>query len=156
MPAHSKVVVWMFACVAFAMLGADRSASQTIRESKFELFVTDVEESTRFYTTLGFAIAQQKPGGYTILENGSTVVALSPVPGWLPLRWFGFLRSPPLGTEIVFYSNRLLELRSALDAAGYDPGEIALQPWGDRDFRVTDYDGYYIRVSEGQANPRSP
>jgi lactoylglutathione lyase len=139
-----------------AAVGADRNASQTIRESKFELFVTDVEESTRFYTALGFAIAHQQPGGYTTLACGSTVVALSPVPGWLPLRWLGFLRHPPLGTEIVFYSDRLDELHSELEEAGYDPGDIALQPWGDRDFRVTDYDGYYIRVSEGQATPRSP
>ena len=130
-------------------------ASATVIESKFELFVTDVGESIHFYTTLGFVVAHQKADGYTTLSNGSTVVALSPVPSWLPLRWLGFLRRPPLGTEIVFYSKRLEELRSALDAAGYSPGAIALQPWGDRDFRVTDYEGYYVRVSEGVAVPES-
>ena len=115
----------------------------------------DVEESLRFYTTLGFVIAHQKSGGYTTLENGSTVVALSPVPWWLPLRWLGFLRYPPIGTEIVFSSARLEETWSALEAAGYEPGSIALQSCGDRDFRVTDYDGYYVRVSEGRAIPAS-
>jgi catechol 2,3-dioxygenase-like lactoylglutathione lyase family enzyme len=134
-------------------LGATPGNSPTVRESKFELFVTDAEESTRFYTTLGFVVAHRKPDGYTTLRSGSTVVALSPVSSWLPLRWLGFLRHPPLGTEIVLYSTRLEELRSVLDAAGYAPGEIRLQPWGDRDFRVTDYDGYYIRVSEGHAVP---
>ena len=83
------------------------------------------------------------------------MVALSPVPSWLPLRWLGFLRRPPLGTEIVFYSEQLEELRSALEAAGYSPGAIALQSWGDRDFRVSDHDGYYIRVSEGRAIPQT-
>jgi hypothetical protein len=39
----------------------------------------------------------------------------------------------------------------AARASGYSPGEIALQAWGDRDFRVTDSDGYYIRVSQGRA-----
>jgi len=135
-------------------IGAAPSSDPTIRESKFELFVTNVEESARFYTTLGFVVAHKKPGGYTTLENGSTVVALSPVPSWLPLRWLGFLRHPPLGTEIVFYSTRLEELRSALTTAGYSPGEIRLQSWGDRDFRVTDHDGYYVRVSEGHPVPR--
>ena len=137
------------------MLGAAPGATSTITESKFELFVTDVEAAARFYTTLGFEVAQRKRDGYTTLENGSTVVALSPVSSWLPLRWLGFLRQPPLGTEIVFYSTRLEELRSALADAGYAPGPITLQPWGDRDFRVTDYDGYYIRVSEGSSVPET-
>ncbi|MBW2293750.1 MAG: hypothetical protein JRG94_15770, partial [Deltaproteobacteria bacterium] len=43
--------------------------------------------------------------------------------------------------------------RAALLEAGYAPGEIVLQAWGDRDFRITDPDGYYIRVSEGVAVP---
>lgn len=136
-------------------LGAAARSFATISESKFELFVTDVEESTRFYTTLGFVVAHRKPDGYTTLRNGSTVVALSPVSSWLPLRWLGFLRHPPLGTEIVFYTERLEELRAALDAAGYAPGAIALQSWGDRDFRVTDHDGYYIRITEGLPLPQS-
>ena len=49
-------------------------------DSKFELFVTDPAESTRFYATLGFDVAQRKPDGYTTLRNGRVVVALSPVP----------------------------------------------------------------------------
>lgn len=141
--------------LAVATLGAAPGDSPTIRESKFELFVTDVEESARFYITLGFVIEHQKPDGYATLRNGSTIVALSAVPSWLPLRWLGFLRRPPIGTEIVFYATRLEDLRSALDDAGYEPGEITLQSWGDRDFRVTDYEGYYIRVSEGHAVPRA-
>jgi len=40
---------------------------------------------------------------------------------------------------------------SSFNKAGYSPGEIVLQAWGDRDFRITDADGYYIRVSEGVA-----
>ena len=148
-----QTVVLSLALTGGTLAAAARSFA-TISESKFELFVTDVEESTRFYTTLGFVVAHRKPDGYTTLKNGSTVVALSPVPSWLPLRWLGFLRHPPLGTEIVFYTARLEELRVALDAAGYTPGPIALQSWGDRDPRVTDHDGYYIRVSEGLSVPQ--
>lgn len=128
-------------------------AEAPIVASKFELFVTDVEASKRFYATLGFAVAHEKPDGYTTLRSGKTVVALSPVPSWLPLRWLGFLRYPPIGTEIVLYTDRLEALRDALVAAGYDPGPIERQPWGDRDFRITDYEGYYLRVSEGTAVP---
>jgi catechol 2,3-dioxygenase-like lactoylglutathione lyase family enzyme len=128
-------------------------AAPPVIESKFELFVTNVEESVRFYTTLGFEIARQKPDGYTTLKSGSTVVALSPVPSWLPLRWFGFLPTTNRDRDRLLV-NRLEELRAALDTAGYNPGPIKLQPWGNRDFRATDYDGYYVRVSEGQAVPQ--
>lgn len=141
--------------IAILAVGSLLHASPTIVESKFELFVTDVDESARFYETLGFVVAHRKADGYTTLRSGATVVALAPVPSWLPLRWFALLRRPPLGTEIVLYSDQLEKTRSALEFAGYAPSEIALQSWGDRDFRVTDYEGYYIRVSEGRAIPDS-
>jgi catechol 2,3-dioxygenase-like lactoylglutathione lyase family enzyme len=118
--------------------------------SKFELFVHDVDASVRFYGVLGFEVAHRKPSDdYTTLRSGEVVVALSPLPRWLPLHWLGFLRLPPLGTEIVFYADALPTMREALLAAGHRPGEIRLQPWGQRDFRLRDPDGYYVRISEG-------
>ncbi|MBW2416395.1 MAG: glyoxalase [Deltaproteobacteria bacterium] len=122
-------------------------------ESKVELFVADTVESAKFYAILGIVVVHAKPSGYTTLRSESTVIALSPVPWWLPLRWLGFLRYPPIGTEIVLYTAQLEQARAAFERAGYSPGEIAVQPWGDRDFRITDPDGYYIRVSEGVAVP---
>ena len=129
------------------------AAGAALVDAKFELFVTDAPESIRFYEALGFSLAQQKPDGYATMRSADTVVALSPVPWWLPLRVVGVLRRPPIGTEIVFYVDDLEALRERLVAAGYDPGPIALQSWGDRDFRITDPDGYYVRVSEGRAVP---
>lgn len=149
-----RVRCLLFAAAVLAT-GSIAHGSPWIVSSKFELFVSDIEESVRFYTALGFEVAHRKSDGYTTLESGSTVIALSPISSWLPLRWFPFLRRPPLGTEIVLYSERLEELRSSLVSAGYSPGEIRLQPWGDRDFRITDHEGYYVRVSEGTAIPQS-
>jgi hypothetical protein len=39
--------------------------------------------------------------------------------------------------------------RDTLLQAGYAPGTIEKQPWGIRDFRIFDPEGYYVRVSEG-------
>jgi catechol 2,3-dioxygenase-like lactoylglutathione lyase family enzyme len=139
-------------CIAISPAAAD-DASASIVDAKFELFVTDVEESIRFYDALGFSIAEAKPDGYSTLRSARTVVALSPVPWWLPLRLAAFLRHPPIGTEIVFYTDRLDPLREELVAAGYSPGPVVLQPWGDRDFRLSDPDGYYVRLSEGRSAP---
>lgn len=143
----------MVGCSAVLVLGGDALGGAPVVESKFELFVTDVAESTRFYEALGFFVAHAKVDGYTTLRNGSTLVALSPVPWWLPLRMAAFLRHPPIGTEIVFYVDGLERLREQLVTSGLSPGPITLQPWGDRDFRLTDPDGYYVRLSEGRAVP---
>lgn len=139
------------AWTAVALSGGGAGAA--VVDAKFELFVTDAPESIRFYQALGFALAQQKPDGYSTMRSDNTVVALSPVPWWLPLRVVGVLRRPPIGTELVFYSDELEALRERLVAAGYAPGPVVLQPWGDRDFRITDPDGYYVRISEGRALP---
>lgn len=142
-------ILWL---VALSVADVRLAAGQVV-ESKFELFVTDPGESVRFYEVLGFSLAHAKPDGYSTVRSGGTVVALSPVPWWLPLRLAAILRYPPIGTEIVLYTNRLDQLREEILAAGYTPGSIAVQPWGDRDFRLTDPDGYYIRMSEGRAVP---
>lgn len=139
--------------LAIAAIAATADDDGTVVQSKFELFVADAEVSARFYTALGFTIVQTNPDGYTTLRSGPAIIALSPVSTWLPLRWFGFLRHPPLGTEIVLYTRQLQALRERLVESGYAPGAIALQPWGLRDFRVNDHDGYYVRVTEGLALP---
>jgi len=146
-------MLWVMIAAAPAI--ATEDPPSVVLESKFELFVSDPVESANFYAVLGLAVVHAKPYGYTTLRSGSTVIALSPVPWWLPIHWLGFLRYPPIGTEIVLYTNQLEQKRASFEGAGYSPGEIAVQSWGDRDFRVTDPDGYYIRVSEGYAVPVS-
>lgn len=138
--------------VGGAEIGTEIGAD--ILDSKFELFVTDAAESIRFYEVVGFSVVHAKPDGYSTIRSGRTVMALSPVPWWLPLRVVGVLRHPPIGTEIVLYTGRLDDLRERLVAAGHSPSPVVLQPWGDRDFRITDPDGYYVRLSEGAAVPQ--
>src|SRR4030095_12569456 len=97
------------------------AAGAEIVESKFELFVVDAAKSSEFYRLLGFSVVHEKADGYTTLRSGTTVVALSPVPWWLPLRVVGFLRYPPIGTEIAFYTEHLAQLRHELIAGVFSP-----------------------------------
>jgi lactoylglutathione lyase len=56
--------------------------------------------------------------------------------------------------EIVLYTTRNLEEEhTRLERLGLKPTDIKLQPWGVKDFRMTDPGGYYIRISEGHAVP---
>lgn len=52
-----------------------------------------------------------------------------------------------LGIEIVMGVSDVESLHESIRAHGYSVSELVLQPWGLRDFRVMDPDGYYIRVT---------
>jgi len=132
-----------------------QQTAPTVRASKFELFVADARSSVAFYEALGFEVVNEKSDGYTTLASGETIVALSPIRSWLrfPMWLFSCFRLPPLGTELVFYTDDVGVMRGALLGAGYAPGDVKLQPWGDHDFRITDPDGYYVRVTLGQPIP---
>lgn len=134
---------------------AAQQAAPTVRASKFELFVGDARASVAFYEALGFEVVHENSDGYTTLASGETIVALSPIRSWLrfPVWLLSRFRSPPFGTELVFYTDDLGVAREALLGAGYAPGDVQLQSWGDHDFRLTDPDGYYVRVTLGQPIP---
>jgi len=124
-------------------------------QSKFELFVNDADPGVRFYQQLGFVVAHRKTDGYTTLQSGPVIVCLCPRRTLIPLRWFGPVRRPPVGTEIVLYFEELETTRKRLVDAGYNSGPIRHQPWGVRDFRILDPDRYYVRITEGRAAPNS-
>jgi hypothetical protein len=125
-------------------------------ESKFELATTDVPRDTAFYAKLGFSVVAKTSYGYVTLKSGPVVIALSPVAkiDSHDSASLSKLRRPPVGVEIVLYTTGNLEEKHArLRNLGLNPTDIQLQPWGVRDFRLTDPGGYYIRISEGHAIP---
>jgi catechol 2,3-dioxygenase-like lactoylglutathione lyase family enzyme len=125
-------------------------------ESKFELATTDPSRDTAFYSQLGFRVVAKTSNGYVTLKSGPVVIALSPVAkiNSRDTASLSKLRRPPIGVEIVLYTTENLEeKRARLKSLGLKPTDIRLQPWGVRDFRITDPGGYYIRISEGHAIP---
>jgi lactoylglutathione lyase len=125
-------------------------------ESKFELATADPSRDTAFYSELGFRVMAKTSYGYVTLKSGPVIIALSPVAKTdLPdAASLSKVRRPPVGVEIVLYTNANLEEEHArLKRLGLKPTDIRLQLWGVRDFRLTDPGGYYIRISEGHAIP---
>jgi catechol 2,3-dioxygenase-like lactoylglutathione lyase family enzyme len=125
-----------------------------------ELFVDDVDASVAFYTeVLGFDVAR-RGDDYVSLRRGAVVLGLGPV-AKLPATGAGpgFTRArlaadKGAGVEIVLELDDVAELTALYDRCRARTAVAeALQdrPWGLRDFRIVDPDGYYLRVTHGDA-----
>lgn len=126
---------------------------------RFELFVQDVKASVRFYqATLGLEPpATWSADGYVPVSAGSVTVGLQRLTN-LPA---GHHFSPSrlagprgVGLEIVVEVDDVdLAYAKALPGAEHCGGSVeplADQPWGLRDFRLVDPDGYYLRITSRQ------
>src|SRR5688572_260729 len=114
---------------------------------KIELFCSDPVRSVQFYEKLGFELLLQKDDQYATMKRGDFVISISPVKASESLTTYRQFKLPPYGVEIVLYTDGLKELRAELKRQRLTTTEILLQPWGLHDFRLTDPDGYYIRIS---------
>ena len=121
---------------------------------RFELFVTDRDQSVDFYTSaLGFEV-QRLDESYAVLTCGGVTIGIGRQadlpetgegPGFTQQR---LARDHGAGVEIVLETPDLGGLYERVQRSGY-PLAAPLQdrPWGLRDFRVTDPDGYYLRIT---------
>lgn len=121
---------------------------------RLELFVADVDASVAFYErALGFRLVRRDPG-YASLRRGDAELGLGAAeklpaggdgPGFTQERVAG---ARGAGVEIVLEVEDLGDALEAVRAAGHTVVEpIRARPWGLEDFRLTDPDGYYIRVT---------
>lgn len=138
------------------MSRSGRSQPSGVVGLRFELFVDDVEESVHFYgATLGLAPPPTwSPEGYVPLQAGAVTIGVqhhTKLPGdhhFSPARLSGPVG---VGVEIVIEVDdvdRAYVLASA--EVDHFPGQIeplSDRPWGARDFRLIDPDGYYVRVT---------
>jgi lactoylglutathione lyase len=120
---------------------------------RIELFVDDLDTSIGFYAALGFAV-ERREHDYASLRWGDAVIGLGPIaklppsgpgPGFTRERLAGVRGA---GTEIVLEVDDLDVALAAVHAAGHALAEEPTdRPWGLRDFRLADPDGYYIRIT---------
>jgi predicted enzyme related to lactoylglutathione lyase len=120
---------------------------------RLELFVEDVGASIAFYTrVLAFEVARHEPDDYASLRLGDVVLGIGPV-AKLPEGGGYFGRDISahrrgLGVEIVLEVEDVDGWRDRVAASGHPILEpLQERPWGLRDFRFSDPDGYYLRVT---------
>ncbi len=121
---------------------------------RIELFVADLDASIRFYEdVLGFQL-ERRQTDYASLRRGDAVLGLGPIaklpaaatgPGFSQER---LAVDRGAGVEIVLEVAELDDAFARARAAGHPVASPPqLQPWGLRDFRLADPDGYYLRVT---------
>jgi lactoylglutathione lyase len=126
---------------------------------RLELFVNDLDASVAFYTgVLGFAVSRRS-ADYVSLRHGLVILGLGPLAKLLPpgaepgLTGQQAVRKGS-GVEIVLEVDSVEELVALHDqcqARAVVADALRMRPWGLRDFRLVDPDGYYLRVTHGNA-----
>jgi catechol 2,3-dioxygenase-like lactoylglutathione lyase family enzyme len=125
-----------------------------------ELFVDDLDASVAFYRdVLDFDVAGRSPD-YVSMRRGLVVLGLGPVaklpqqgdgPGFTRQRLAAGKGS---GVEIVLElddPNQVTALHEHCRRRAVVVEALQLRPWGLHDFRITDPDGYYLRITHGNA-----
>lgn len=113
-----------------------------------EIFPADLDTTANFYTrVLGFGITQDsrdRSEPYIALRRDQ--VMLGALKATAPA--VSEARQPPVGVELVLEVDDLQAERDRVGAEGWPVAEeISERPWGLRDFRVLDPDGYYWRIT---------
>ena len=136
--------------------GRDHSILRFMAMSvRFELFVTDRSATIAFYTiVLPFHVIEDGQQ-YTRLKCGNVNIGIGQISD-LPAVTDGdgfsqnkLAANRGAGVEIVLETSELAEIHERIIEAGW-PLAAPLQerPWGLRDFRIVDPDGYYLRLTE--------
>lgn len=125
---------------------------------RFELFVSDLSRSVKFYErVLNFARKgeQGTHSGYIAVVNGDVHLGLAAF-DLLP-RGHHFRQVPVdrygVGVEIVLEVENLEQYEQRARRTGAISEPLQRRPWGLSDFRVVDPDGYYIRVTQQSSDP---
>ena len=120
---------------------------------RLELFVEDMEATISFYTqVLAFALVRREAGRYASLRSGNAILGIGPIAklseegGYFTRDISSHQRG--LGVEIVLEVGNVDRWHDRVAASGYPILEpLQERPWGLRDFRLADPDGYYLRIT---------
>jgi catechol 2,3-dioxygenase-like lactoylglutathione lyase family enzyme len=118
---------------------------------RLELFVDDIAASIAFYVSaLGFR-EEQRDDDYASLRNGAVVLGLGlarRLPAGHDFGQEALRRQRGVGVEIVLAVADVDAAYRRAEASPYGvEGAPSTRPWGLRDFRVVDPDGYYLRIT---------
>ncbi len=112
---------------------------------RIEIFPADLDASVGFYERLGFELVGIKDGPprYASVRWDEVRIGMCQSAAVDPV-----LRSVPTGTEIVIDVDDVQAVRDHVRECAITPVEdLTAREWGLTDFRITDPDGYYLRIT---------
>ena len=123
----------------------DGDASMRLR---VEIFPADLDATVAFYVeVLRFTVDRDErmtPHPYVSLRRGGVLIGAAARPEVVDPGG----RRPPTGVELVLEVEDVDAERARVEHAGWPLAEdLTDRPWGLRDFRVIDPDGYYLRIT---------
>ena len=124
-----------------------------------ELHVPDFEAVKQFYEPLGFKEVWQRPPsdfkGYLVMKRDQSVLCFWPGNDCVydQPHFKKFPKDTPrgYGVEIIISVTNIDDFyRTFTEEHGMDfvTEELIMQPWGTKDFRAVDPNGYYLRFNE--------
>jgi catechol 2,3-dioxygenase-like lactoylglutathione lyase family enzyme len=113
-----------------------------------EIFPADLDRCVDFYArVLGFELLRderERDEPYIYMQRGDVRVGALGNPAAAP----DAARRPPIGVELVLEVDDLDAEHERIAAAGWPLSDgLTERPWGLRDFRLLDPDGYYWRIT---------
>ena len=119
---------------------------------RLELFTGDVLGSVAFYRdVLGFeAMPTPRQSTYRPLRLGGVRISVQDVSTLSPSHPLAQPGARGLGVEIVLEVEDIQASHDRAKAAGARVTELTEQSWGLKDFRLSDPNGYYWRVTEAR------
>jgi len=123
--------------------------------ARFEIFVRNLDATADFYgEVLNFDVVDDRRRAadpYVALQRDGVRVGAAERPGHVvdPVH-----RRPPIGVEVVLEADDLDSEIAHIRTSGWPlADEVKRQPWGLRDARLLDPDGYYLRLTERTVSP---
>jgi lactoylglutathione lyase len=121
-----------------------------------EIFPSDVDETLRFYVdVLAFDVVRDERRAdppYLALRRGDVRLGAAARPPVADPA----ARQPPTGVELVLEVDDVDAEHGRVAATGWPVLEApTLRPWGLRDFRLLDPDGYFWRITEPGSTGRN-
>lgn len=129
---------------------SERTRRRPLRTT-VELHVADLERSLRFYRTLDFEVIRRQ-GDWVDLERAGADLVLQ-ADGYVRSHEHYFTphldaRPRGIGVEIVVEVEDVEAVAERAAAAGLRIVKgVTERPWGARDFRIADPDGYFLRIT---------
>ncbi|GHG00400.1 hypothetical protein GCM10017783_10680 [Deinococcus piscis] len=122
--------------------------ARMVMRLRLELFVNDVAASVKFYReALNFEVMGQH-ASYQALRRGDVRIAVQDFRTLAPGHPLAHPGRRGLGVELVLEVPDVQAAHAQAVAHAPQVSPLVRQPWGLTDFRVTDPDGYYWRVTE--------